>query len=269
MYLTDIGQTLRRRWYLLIVVLAISAAGTYAIVQRLPATFRATASIVLVPPQTTLGDTGNPYLFLGGLQQSVDVLSRDLGSEQVEQTLKQEGGASASYAVTADYTTSAPIVLVTTEAPTGAAADAMLKAVVAQVPVSLDRLQAALAVPGKARITTQLISRSERPHQVMSGRYRAIVVVGGFLAVAGILLLATVDGLVERRRLSLSGTRSRKGKRRGSEPEVSEEDDVTGEGTEAAPPRVRRFTGGRADTRMSPVPAAAQLEKPRKTGTDG
>lgn len=249
MYLTELAQSLRRRWYLLLAVTVLAVATTTFVVSRLPATYRANASIVLVPPETTLGDTGNPYLFLGGLEQSVDVLSRDLGSEQVRDQMAQKGGASASYTVTPDFTTSAPIVLVTTEASSADAADAMLDAVVAQVPVSLTRLQEALAVSGSAQITTQLIARSEEPEIVMSGRYRAMVMIGGALMVGGVLLVAAVDGLLRRRRMRAAT--------------VPDEETAEGEGRQPTFGPQPRTVG------MTPAPAPAWLDKRRKTGTDG
>jgi len=200
MHLMNLGKALLRRWYLFVVVLALSAGATWAIASRLPDTYRASASIVLIPPDTTLGDTGNPYLFLGGLQQSVDVLTRDLGSEQIRSAMKKKAGSSATYEVSADFATSAPIVVVTTEASTATAAQGMLDAVVAQVPVSLAGLQTALSVTGNAQITTQLISQSEKPEAIMSSKYRALVVVAGGLAVLGILLVGMIDGLLLRRR---------------------------------------------------------------------
>lgn len=261
MYLTELAQSLKRRWYLLLAVTVLAVIATTFIVSRLPATYRANASIVLVPPETTLGDTGNPYLFLGGLEQSVDVLSRDLGSEQVREQMAQQGGSAASYTVTPDYTTSAPIVLVTTEASSAAAADAMLDAVVDQVPVSLARLQTALAVSGSAQITTQLIARSEKPETVMSGRYRAMVMVGGALMVADVLFVAMVDGLLRRRRLRAEAAAD------------GEDEAPTGEGR--LPTFWPRQRGaGPTDPPEPPsteadAPEPASLDKRRKTGTDG
>lgn len=252
MYLTELAQSLRRRWYLLLAVTVLAVVATTLIVSRLPATYRASASIVLVPPETTLGDTGNPYLFLGGLEQSVDVLSRDLGSEQVRDQMAEKGGSSASYTVTPDLTTSAPIVLVSTEASSADAADAMLDAVVAQVPVSLTRLQEALAVSGSAQITTQLIARSEKPRTVMSGRYRATVMVGGALLVGGVLFVAMVDGLLRRRRL-----------RAGDGADTADGEASAGDGERP------RFGPPQRGAPPASAATPAWLERRRKTGTDG
>ena len=83
MYVRDLFLSLRRRWYLLPVVLMATVACAMVSADRVGPTYRSSATVVLVPPETTLGETGNPYLFLGGLQQSVDVLSRTVGSEYV------------------------------------------------------------------------------------------------------------------------------------------------------------------------------------------
>ena len=131
-----------------------------------------------------------------------------------------------------DYTTSAPIVLVTTEAQSAAAADGMLAAVIDRVPVSLARLQEALGVPGSAQITTQLIARSDNPEMVLSSRYRAMVMIGGALMVIGLLLVAMVDGLLRRRSL-------------------------------------RRVAATEEDTPPEDTAGPAFLDRRRKTGTEG
>lgn len=203
MYIRDLFSSLCRRWYLVPVVVLLAVGGALLTADRVAPTYRASASVVLVPPETTLADTGNPYLFLGGLQQSVDVLSRTLGSEYIRETIKAQAPG-GSYDVSSDVTTSAPIVLVTSEASSPEAADRLLSRVLGQVPHVLSRLQQSLSVRQKSQITTQVIARSQEPEKIQRGQYRAMVLAIGASLALGVLLVSLLDGLLLRRR----GTRS-------------------------------------------------------------
>ena len=199
MYVRDLFLSLRRRWYLLPVVVLLAVGCAALAADRVAPTYRTSASVVLVPPETTLGETGNPYLFLGGLQQSVDVLSRTLGSEYVRESI-MSSVSDGSYDVSSDVTTSAPIVYTTSEAETPEAADRLLTVVLSQVPRVLSQLQQSVSVRPKSRITTQVIARSERPEKVQRGQYRAVVLAFGAAFTLGLLLVGLLDGLLVRRR---------------------------------------------------------------------
>ena len=127
------------------------------------------------------------------------MLSRTLNSADVHRKIVS-GAPSGTYEVMGDVTTSAPILLATTEAHAPASADKMLARVLAQVPVALRHLQDSLGVAPSAQITTQLIAHSGHPLVVQKKRYRSIVLAGGSSMALGLLMVGLLDGLLLRRR---------------------------------------------------------------------
>ncbi len=199
MFVREVVAAMLRRWYLLPLVLVAAAACSGLALSQVAPVHRATASVVLVPPETTLGETGNPYLFLGGLEQSVDVLSRTVDSQRVREEI-DDAVPAGSYEIAGDTSTSAPIVLVTTEAGTAAEADRLLDEVLEVMPRELAVLQDDLGVDGRAQITTQTVARTDRPEAVQRTRYRFTVLAATGGVVLGLLVVLTVDGLLLRRR---------------------------------------------------------------------
>lgn len=200
MYVRDMMRSLLRRWYLVAMALVLSAGAAYGLAQAVRPTYKASASVVLVPPETTLGDTGNPYLFLGGLDQTVDVLARSMNSGATRNDIKREV-PDGDFAATADFTTSAPIIVAEAEDTSAAGADRLLDVVLARVSDNLAALQADLSVQSKAQISDQVVSRSAKPEVMQKARYRQVVM--GALGVLLVLLLpvAVVDSLLQRRRI--------------------------------------------------------------------
>ncbi|QCW50794.2 hypothetical protein FE634_10910 [Nocardioides dongxiaopingii] len=201
MFVRDVFKALVRRWYLVPLVLAMTAGGVAAALSQVGPTYRSTASVVLVPPETTLGVTGNPYLFLGGLEQSVDVLSRTLSSQEVRAQVRDAAGTDRDYEVVGDVATSAPIVLATAEGGSAAEADRLLDAVLDAVPEVLAKLQDDLGVKPGAQIDTQVIARTDEPEVVQKTRLRLAVLAAGAGGVLGLLVVLALDGVLLRRRL--------------------------------------------------------------------
>ncbi|MCW2530013.1 MAG: hypothetical protein JWM76_4873, partial [Pseudonocardiales bacterium] len=51
-----------RRWYLTFVGVLVTAALCAAAIVLVPAKYQASASLLLLPPKTAVGNGGNPYL---------------------------------------------------------------------------------------------------------------------------------------------------------------------------------------------------------------
>lgn len=204
MHMRDTLDVLRRRWYLVLLAVLISIGLVSLLATRLEPAYRATASVVLVPPDSTVGEAGNPYLFLGGLSQSVDVLSRSVNSETTRNKV-EDLAPSGHYETVADATTSAPILVVTTEDSSGDGAMNLLAAVLAQVPTSLSELQDQVGVASNARITSQVVTASDEPEVAQKARVRSLAMVGIAALGVGLLITGLVDGLLARRGRVRSG----------------------------------------------------------------
>lgn len=224
MYLSELLMSCLRRWPIFLVCLLVSGGLFYQAAQAVKPTYAAEASVVLVPPTSTENPDINRYLGLGGLKQSVDVLVSSMTSDRTTRELqKQVPGA--DFELVSDIATSAPIVLVTATSKTPGPAEAMMRAVLARLPSTLDQLQVAVSIAPQSRITQMVLSSAQKPKTVEKTRYRLLGVVGIGLLLASGLFVAAVDGLLLRR-----------ARRR-----ATDEDDGSGDGSEAtvhAPPRI-------------------------------
>lgn len=199
MYVRDLGGVLRRRWQLVVAALLLTGCLGVAMAQVVTADYRTSASVVLVPPETTLGETGNPYLFLGGLDQSVDVVARTLNSGATRTLIADASPSGATYTAVADFTTSAPIILVTTEAKSPEEATELLAVVVEQVSNNLLVLQSDIGVVPPSRIGSQVVARND-PEALQKPRLRRIAVASIGVLMVLLVLVVAADSLLARRR---------------------------------------------------------------------
>lgn len=221
MQLTIFWAALVRRWYLVLVALACTVVVTVLVVNRVGPTYQATGSVLLLPPMTTvrqgtnLQTDGNPYLMLGGLNQARDIVIRAVQSkatrEEVCQSRADPGyeemrtqlcgqDPTVSYEVTQDYTTNAPIVVITVDAKSPRNAVTGELAMMERVPKALVDLQAELQLKSEATITSKVLITDKAPDVVRKTQIRAgIVAAAGTLSVT-LLLIGLFDGLVAVRR---------------------------------------------------------------------
>lgn len=198
MDLADLIASLRRRWWALVPGLVAAAALVVAAMVLVPQSYVDKASLLLLPPKSTLADVTNPYLGLGGLQPAADVLTRALNDGPEHQAIAPEEGT-ATFSVYRDSTTSGPIVVVEVADTSAAGARRTLDAVIERAPKILAALQSEVGVPGSDLVRIQTIAQLEKPETDSKDQLRAVLVaavVGLGLAVLGAVL---IDSLMVRR----------------------------------------------------------------------
>lgn len=196
----DLARSLLRRWYVLLVGLLLTAAAVVGVARTMPVTYDASSSVLLLPPDSSVGEEGNPYLYLGGLGQAVDVLVMRLNSDTVAQPILDRH-PDVTLTVSRDVTTTGPIILVTSSAPDPADGEAAVDEVVAALPAQLADLQSALGVPDGSVITSTPLTEVEDAAPNGKARLRAAIAVLGAGLVLSLLVTSLVDRqLVERRR---------------------------------------------------------------------
>ncbi|MRJ76476.1 hypothetical protein GEV29_08015 [Aeromicrobium sp. SMF47] len=195
MYLRDLGDSLLRRWYLVLGALALTVGVCFAALSAVSPTYQTTSSLVLVPPKTTTGVSGNPYLYLGGLEQSVDVLARAVSADATRDQIAKTA-TTGEYEVSADLTTSAPILVITATDSSSAGAQEMLDAVVAEVPTVFRRLQASLGVRASSQITTLEVPTDDGPSAINKARYRMAALAGAVWLFLAFVLIGFLDGVL-------------------------------------------------------------------------
>jgi hypothetical protein len=198
MQLRDIGSTLLKRWYLSLAGLFVVAGLGFAVFTMIPPTYDTSAIIVLLPPQSTVGDGGNPYLYLGGLDQAAGVVNRALTSDATQTEIKDKVGSS-DYEVTPDWSTSGPVLVVTAHGRSESGATQLRDAVLAEVPTTLTALQQQLNVPAQSQISSMVLTADEHPKPVIKKQLRAVAVVVVGATVAVVLLIGLYDGMATRR----------------------------------------------------------------------
>jgi hypothetical protein len=201
MFLRDVVASLARRWYLTLAGLLVTAGLAFIALQLVPPVWESKANVVLLPPKSTVEPGGNPYLQLGGLAPTLDLLVASLDDQEMEQLIKSVS-PTAEYTVVADTTSSGPVLAVTVEDRTPANSLAARDQVVGQVPLKLDALQDNLTIPSRSRITSMVLTQDNKPEIVGKDQLRALVVAVGAGAVGTALMVALIDGYLTRRRLA-------------------------------------------------------------------
>lgn len=245
MLLHDLGRGLLRRWYFVVIGILLTACGALLLSSVVPPTHRATARIVLIPPPSLVSSDGNPYLFLGGLEQALGVLTVKLSSNTAgEQILQRYPGG--SYSVAKDAVSPGPIMLITAESESPEDTLNVLDEVLRVVPENLDSMQTQLNIPSSSRITALTIVREDVPTKVLQSQLRAVL--GG--AALGLSMTVLLTGLLDR---LLTSRKQKAGRRHASAPGDEPHD---GPSPDAPDPGPRR--GTRTAQRPTAEPPAAE-----------
>jgi hypothetical protein len=200
LYLRDVIAGLRRRWYLVIIGLLLTTGLAGYVYTMVPVSYNARLSVLLLPPETATEDGANPFLNLSGMGPAMDVLARRVDADVVRTPLEEQF-PDADYVVLADGSSSGPLVVAETTAPTGGLALDALNAVKARLVSSLNSMQAELGVPVPSRITLTDVSVDSKA--TLDSKNRTQFVVAAALAGAGLTILLTglIDGLIMARRV--------------------------------------------------------------------
>jgi capsular polysaccharide biosynthesis protein len=199
MYFRDFGMSLVRRWPLVLIGLILTAALATATFFLVPVSWTAKASVLILPPTTIVGETGNPYLFLSGLGQASDVLAKRLDAEDAH-TAAQERYRGGDFTVATDPGSPAPVILIEADAPRADQALELAGEVHERVPAELVAMQRDLGVPTDALITQSDITVDTVAVLNPKTRIQATIIVAAAGLALTILLIGLVDGLARRRR---------------------------------------------------------------------
>ena len=199
MYLHDLQAGLRRRWWCVLVGLLATAGLCYLALTFVPAEYEAKASVLLLPPRSTVGSEGNPYLVMGGLQPAADVLARALNDGQIHESLASPHGP-ADFVVERDAASSGPVLVVDVTGTDGVAAITMLDSVLAAMPDVLSNLQLDVSAPTDSLITLATVASDAEPVPSTKTQVRAVIVAGVGGLAATVFGTYMLDGLLVRRR---------------------------------------------------------------------
>jgi len=195
MTLQSFLESLRRRWYLVVgglLITAVLCGITFAVT---PPGYQRTASVLLIPGTSSIPVGGNPYLYLGGLGPASDVLVRGLEADAATDTVLGDL-PDAEIAINRDSTTSGPLVTITVVARSDRDAAAIHERLLQLLPVTLSTLQTRANVPQDSRISSLPLTVDSESVIIQKNRLEA----AGAVAAAGVaftvLLVGLVDGLL-------------------------------------------------------------------------
>lgn len=247
MQFNELWAALRRRWYLVIVVLLLSVGGGFGVAKMVGPTYETQGAVLVLPPGSSGNGSaqtvGNPFLSLAGVSQVRDVVIRTMMSktfheelcsttgdaeyEQMTSQMCQQSPAGITFEATPDFTSGAPLILVTVDSKSPTTGAVALKAVVDRVPGILSELQADLGLRPKALVTSTEVVMDFQPDVVHKKQIRAALLAGAGILGLGLLAVGLLDSMLIRRHTRGGGDVEAKGSIAGKDPSGATASDST------------------------------------------
>lgn len=190
---------LRRRWYVLLVGLFVTAGLAFAAWRLSPPEYAAAGTQLLLPAETQDNGINNPLLQLETLGAPASIVVARLDAEEAQTRILQSN-PTAKYTVVLDPDLRGPAILITATDKTPEGALNALTLALDAVPESLKTLQDELAVPENARVGSMRLTADIVATPQTSATTRIVVAalgVGLGFTVAGAVGL---DAIIRRRR---------------------------------------------------------------------
>lgn len=224
-------SALGRRWYVVLVGVALTLGAGWYIYDTNSPDYTASGLVLLLPPTGTGEDAGsNPFLQLGGLELTARVLVATYSSTTFVDEVEARS-PDAEVEVSVDESTRGGVILVDVTDTSAQGSLDLLDFVTTDVSARLAALQEQVGVEDAATVRSMLLAKDAEAEPDFQSLIRILVIAvgGGLAATLGIALL--VDVIIERRhgRRGLRGDRPRAGGRRGSTRTraLSSEDEVS------------------------------------------
>ena len=217
--LLSMFRALGRRWYVVVVGLLLTAGLVYGAFRATPPEYSARALVLLLPSQAQVGEGGNPFLVLGGLEQPAGIVVAYFASAAAADEIS-EVSPTAEHLVAIDDSTRGPVIVVQVSDTSADGALAVLDLLSERIPEELQRLQNDVSVPDDAIITSMPLTTDAEATEDRSSTVRVVI------AAAAVGLIATIFGAI-----ALDGALLRRASRRDGEPadEALSMDDASAE----------------------------------------
>jgi capsular polysaccharide biosynthesis protein len=209
----DLWKTLRilvRRWPVVLVMCAVTAAGLAASFRAVPPTYTANSTLLLLMPPWSGADGDreptNPYLSFGGsLVTTAQVMVAAMNQDSMVEALQREG-ARAAFEVQPDPWGESPTLTIVASDKDPNKASVTLGKVVEATKRELASRQETAGAPKELRILAQQVIAPGTPSLVRSAQMRAAAAVGALGLVLTILLAVAVEGFIRNRAASGEGS---------------------------------------------------------------
>lgn len=246
----DVIRALGRRWYVVLVGAIVTAGLTVGAYVTTPPEYNARALVLLLPSEVAVGEGGNPFLTLGGLEQPAGILVAYFSSAPAREDVKQQS-PTAQYVVGIDDSTRGPVIAIDVTDTSAQKTLDTLAFIADRIPVELAALQEQVDTPADAVITSIPLTVDEKAERAMGATIRMMIAALVVGITATCITAFALDGLLRRRQLRRSGELS-------EQPEKPEKKRRKHRGSrqeDAAPASV--------DDEHTPVPVSASTGRER------
>jgi hypothetical protein len=199
-YLAELILAAGRRWYILVAGLLLTVGVIVIALRLIPITYDVKSSILLLPPQISVEESGgNPFLSLGGLEVVAGVLAKSLSdTDSVESIAPEEG--TAEYTIQQDASVDGSVLEVTVSDRTSDGAFRTLDAVQALATERLKELQDAVAASADSQVRLMVITNNTVAVPNSAALGRTLIVLTAACLVLTMLMAVFVDAAIRRRR---------------------------------------------------------------------
>jgi hypothetical protein len=198
----EMFRTLCRRWYVTVPALLLTIVATAGIYKVWPNTYQSQMQLTLLASRSVSsqqGGAGNPYLdFTPSLDAVVDLLGRELSSDQAVNQLKSQGVTDSYTAGIADNAQGPFLALIVT-GRNPAEINQSMPIIVSFAKRQLAQMQQASAAPTNSLIQLVPIAPPSTPTRVLKTKVEIVAGVAVLGLVSSFLLAFIVDSLISQR----------------------------------------------------------------------
>lgn len=169
---------LARRWYVILIGLLATAGLLIVGAARAPLNYSASATVLLVPSQSSIPEGGNPFLYLGGLIQARDVVVKNLSTEAARGAVLDSAGG-GDFTVSGDPTSGAPMILISATGDSESATAALRTALLEALPDQVAAIQERASTPQEAAFQAFVVADDSPPEPQTKGRLRLLLALAG------------------------------------------------------------------------------------------
>lgn len=201
MNVVDTLRALVRRWYIVvpgIVVAGVLAAFVFA---QGKTEYERSASMLLIPAETSIPKDANPFLYISGLGQTADVLVRAVGAPAVVDDIVDEH-PDVEVVVERDPTTASPLLVIKVTSTVDAEAALVLDTMIEDTHEILATLQDDESIRESNQVTAIPLTVDPKGTASQKSRIIAAGGVGVVLVAVTILVAALVEAVAGRRRMA-------------------------------------------------------------------
>jgi hypothetical protein len=191
-------RALRRQWLVTCFLLLVTLAGVAGLTFKLPSTYQAQSTTVLLPSRAASQPNGyNPYLsFDGSLTNTAYLLSVEVTGPASQKVFAAEGDT-GSYTVGLSPDTDGPVLITMVTAPSKSDAERTLQTVTAALGNDILELQVAKHIRPSDQIGFEVVAMNSQATLLFSKKVKTV----GMALALGLFVTISVPVLIDNSRL--------------------------------------------------------------------